>query len=165
MTPTAELKQLLLRRPVLTLAVAESLTAGQVQARIGSVSGSSGYFLGGVTTYSLEQKVRLLGVNRAHAKTVDSVSQRVAVEMAAGAVKLFDADLTLATTGYAEPAPARKVKVPQAWWAICHRHKGGAAEILSGFIEVPDADRVTVQARVADAVLGELVKYLREVRG
>jgi len=165
MNSAAELKKLLLKRPAFTLAAAESLTAGHVQAQIASVSGSSGYFLGGVTAYSLDQKVKLLGVNRAHAKSVDCVSQRVAVEMAAGAVKLFDADITLATTGYAEPAPAQKVKVPQAWWAICHRHKGGAAEILSGFIEVPDADRVTVQARVADAVLGELVKYLREVRG
>lgn len=164
MTPTAELKQLLLRRPALTLAVAESLTGGHVQAQIAAVSGSSEYFLGGVTAYSLEKKVKLLGVNRAHARTVNSVSQRVAVEMAAGAVKLFDADVTIATTGYAEPAPSQKVKVPQAWWAICHRHRGGAAEILSGFVEVPDADRVTVQARVADTVLGELVKYLREVR-
>jgi len=165
MNSAAELKRLILRRPALTLAVAESLTAGHVQARIASVSGSSKYFLGGVTAYSLEQKVKLLGVNRTHAKSVDGVSQRVAVEMAAGAVNLFNADITIATTGYAEPAPKKKVKVPQAWWAICHRHKGGAAEILSGFVEVPDADRVTVQARVADVVIGELVKYLRETRG
>jgi nicotinamide-nucleotide amidase len=164
MTSAAELKQLILRRPALTLAVAESLTAGHVQARIAAVSGASDYFLGGVTAYSLEQKVKLLGVNRPHAKAVNSVSQRVAVEMAAGAVNLFNADLAVATTGYAEPAPKWKVKVPQAWWAICHRHKGGAAEILSGFLEVPGADRITVQARVADAVLGELVKYLRETR-
>ena len=165
MNYAAELKRLTLRRPALTLAVAESLTAGHVQARIASVSGSSECFLGGVTAYSLEQKVKLLGVNRGHAKSVDGVSQRVAVEMAAGAVNLFNADITLATTGYAEPAPKMKVKLPQAWWAICHRHKGGAAEILSGFVEVPGADRITVQARVADVVIGELVKYLRETRG
>lgn len=165
MSSAAELKKLILRRPALTLAAAESLTAGLVQARIASVSGASDYFLGGVTAYSLEQKVKLLGVNRAHAKSVNSVSQRVAVEMAAGAVNLFNADLAVATTGYAEPAPAQKVKVPHAWWAICHRRKGGAAEILSGLVEVPDADRVKVQARVADVVLGELVKYLRETRG
>lgn len=164
MSTAAELKKLILRRPALTLAVAESLTAGQVQARIGAVSGASGYFLGGVTVYSLEQKVKLLGVNRAHARAVDCVSQRVAVEMAAGAVKLFGADLALATTGYAEPAPARKVRVPHAWWALCHQRRG-AAVVLSGLIEVPGADRVTVQERVAEAVLVELVNYLREVRG
>jgi len=165
MSHAAELKKLILRRPALTLAVAESLTAGQVQAQIAAVSGASDYFLGGVTTYTLEQKVKLLGVNRAHAKSVDCVSQRVAVEMAVGAAKLFGADLTVATTGYAEPAPKKKVRTPHAWWAVCHRHRSGAAVMLSGFVEVPGADRVTVQERVAETVLGELVRYLRETRG
>lgn len=163
MSTAAELKKLILRRPALTLAVAESLTAGQVQARIASVSGASDYFLGGITAYSLEQKVKLLGVNRGHARSVDCVSQRVAVEMAAGAANLFGADLAVATTGYAEPAPKKKVRTPHAWWALCHRHRG-AAVMLSGLIEVPGADRVTVQTRVAEAVLVELVQYLRELR-
>lgn len=163
MSTAAELKQLILRRPALTLAVAESLTSGHVQARIASVPGASEYFLGGVTAYTLEEKVKLLGVGRAHARSVDCVSQRVAVEMAAGAAKLFGADLAIATTGYAEPAPKKKVRTPLAWWALCHRHRG-AAVVLSGLIEVPGADRVTVQTRVAEAVLVELVNYLREVR-
>jgi nicotinamide-nucleotide amidase len=164
MSTAAELKKLILRKPALTLAVAESLTAGQVQARIAAVSGASDYFLGGVTAYSLAQKVKLLGVNRTHARSVDCVSQRVAVEMAAGACQLFGADLAVATTGYAEPAPKQKVRTPHAWWALCHRHRG-AAVILSGLIEVPGADRVTVQERVAETVLVELVNYLRERRG
>lgn len=163
MSTAAELRPLLLRRPALTLAVAESLTAGQVQARIASVSGASDYFLGGITAYSLEQKVKLLGVSRAHAKAVDCVSQRVAVEMAAGAARLFGADLALATTGYAEPAPKKKVPIPHAWWALCHQHRGSAV-VLSGFVEVVGADRVTVQERVAESVLAELVNYLQELR-
>jgi nicotinamide-nucleotide amidase len=164
MSTAAEIKSLILRHPKLTLAAAESLTGGQVQARLTSVSGASEYFLGGVTAYSLAQKVKLLGVNRVHAKTVDCVSQRVAVEMAAGAAQLFGADLAVATTGYAEPAPAKKVRTPQAWWALCHRHRG-AAVVLSGLIEIPGADRVTVQERVAEAVLAEVVNYLRQFRG
>jgi nicotinamide-nucleotide amidase len=164
MSTAVELKKLILRKPALTLAVAESLTAGQVQARIAAVSGASDYFLGGVTAYSLAQKVKLLGVNRTHARSVDCVSQRVAVEMAAGACQLFGADLAVATTGYAEPAPKQRVRTPHAWWALCHRHRG-AAVILSGLIEVPGADRVTVQERVAETVLVELVNYLRERRG
>jgi nicotinamide-nucleotide amidase len=164
MSAAAELRKLMLHRPALTLVVAESLTAGQVQARIAAVSGASDYFLGGVTAYTLEQKVKLLGVSRAHAKAVDCVSQRVAVEMAVGVAKLFGADLAIATTGYAEPAPKKKVRTPHAWWAICHRHRSGAAVMLSGLVEVPGADRVTVQARVAETVLAELVKYLRESR-
>ncbi len=165
MTNAAELKKLIMQKPALTLAVAESLTAGQVQAQIAAVSGASDYFLGGITTYTLEQKVKQLGVNRVHAKSVDCVSQRVAVEMASGALNLFGAQLAVATTGYAEPEPKKKVKTPHAWWAICHRVRGGAVMVISGFVEVPGADRVTVQERVAEAVLQELVQYLREVRG
>jgi nicotinamide-nucleotide amidase len=164
MSSATDLKKLMVGHPALSLAVAESLTAGHVQSRVASVSGSSDYFLGGVTAYSLGQKVKLLGVNRTHARSVDCVSQRVAVEMAAGAAKLFKADLAVATTGYAESAPKKNVRTPHAWWAICHQHRG-AAVMLSGLIEVPGADRVTVQVRVADAVLIELVKYLRELRG
>ncbi|HVT74101.1 MAG TPA: CinA family protein [Lacunisphaera sp.] len=163
MNPEHELKRLLLRRPRLTLAAAESLTAGHVQARIAAVSGASGYFLGGVTAYALEQKVRLLGVNRAHARRVDCVSQRVAVEMARGAVALFGADVAVATTGYAEPNRAAGVKAPLAWWALCHQRPGGAA-VVSGQLEMPGAARLEAQERVTLEVLNALVAYLREFR-
>ncbi len=159
----AGLNQLMLRSPRLTLAVAESITCGHVQAAIGAESGASAYFLGGVTAYSLEQKVKLLGVNRAHARRVNCVSQRVAVEMARGAGELFGADLAVATTGYAEPSPADAVKVPLAWWALCHRQRRGAV-IISGLVELPGATRAQAQERVTREVLGRLTAYLRELR-
>ncbi len=164
-TLALELKKLMLRRPAFTLAAAESLTAGHVQARIAAVPGASDFFRGGVTAYSLEQKVRLLGVNKAHARKVDCVSQRVAVEMATGATELFGTDLAVSTTGYAQPARAKGVRTPMAWWALCHRLRGGRLNIFSGQVEVPGASRVEAQARVAEAVLRELVSYLRDWRG
>ncbi len=164
MPPEAELKTLMLRAPRLTLAVAESLTSGRVQARIGAVSGASEYFLGGLTAYSLEQKVRHLGVNRAHARRVNCVSQRVAVEMAQGACALFGADLAVATTGYAEPCQAEGVGAPMAWWALCHRKRGGKAVVISGWVEMPGAKRVVAQEQVTQEVLRALVGYLWETR-
>lgn len=164
MNPPMELKRLLGRAPRWTLAVAESLTCGHLQALIGEVSGASDYFLGGITAYTLEQKVRHLRVNRTHAKQVACVSQRVAVEMAEGVCELFGADLGLATTGYAEPNRAAGVKVPLAWWALCHRRRGGRSVIISGLVEVPGAKRVAVQERVSREVLAALVGYLRESR-
>lgn len=165
MTTASDLKKLIMHKPALTLAVAESLTVGHLQAKIAAVSGASEYFLGGITAYTLEQKVKQLGVNRAHARSVNCVSQRVAVEMASGVAKLFGAQLALASTGYAEPSPKNKVKIPHAWWAICHRVRGGAVMMISGYVEVPGADRVTVQEKVSEAMLAELVNYLRETRG
>ena len=164
MKPEVELKNLILRQPRLTLAVAESLTCGHVQTLIGAVPGASEYFLGGITAYNLEQKVRHLGVNRAHARRVDCVSPRVAIEMAQGAVELFGADLAVATTGYAQPDVAAGVAVPMAWWALCHRRRGGRTQIIVEQVTVPAAGRVAVQERVAGVVLRALVAYLREIR-
>jgi nicotinamide-nucleotide amidase len=158
-----ELKHLMLREPRWTLAAAESLTCGRVQAGIGAVSGASEFFLGGVTVYSLDQKVRHLGVDRAHAESVDCVSQQVAEEMARGASVLFGSDLAVATTGYAEPA--RSVAIPRAWWAVWHDLRDGRAAVRSGLVELPGAERVKVQTLVADVAVSALVDYLREMRG
>jgi nicotinamide-nucleotide amidase len=164
-TAPLELKALLLQSPRLTLAVAESLTAGNVQARIASASGASEYFLGGVTAYSIDQKVKLLGIDRAAAKKVKCVSAEVAEQMARGACALFGADIAVATTGYAEPSPSDRVAAPFAWWAVARRGRGGKFSMRHGRVECPGATRTDTQKIVADAALAELVAFLREVRG
>ena len=164
MDVVAELKELMLREPCWTLAAAESLTSGRVQARIGTVSGVSSFFLGGLTAYSLEQKVRHLGIDRVEAEACNCVSQAIAEQMARGAAALFDSDLAIATTGYAEPDPARGIEAPMAWWAVWHHLGDGRAAVRSGLIEVPGAARTPAQDTVTAAVLGQLVEYLREVR-
>jgi len=158
------LKSLLLHRRRLTLAVGESVTAGHLQAGITAVPGASEFFVGGITAYSLEQKVRHLGVNRLRARRVNCVSAAVAEEMARGTCHLFDTELGVATTGYAEPAPTAGVDQPFAWWAIAHR-KRGRFTLRHGRIDCPGARRIEVQAIVAAATLAELVSFIRELRG
>jgi len=160
----SDLKALLLRPPPLTLAAAESMTCGRVQARIGAISGASDFFDGDITAYSLEQKVRHLGVIRELAEPVDCVSAAVAEQMALGACTLFGADVAVATTGYAEPAPARSVAVPFAWWAVAHRPAQWLGRTLSGRIDCPGASRTEVQEKVAAAALAALVTWLRDIR-
>lgn len=162
--PTRELKRLMLEAPALTLAVAESMTCGQVQAAIGAISGASDFFLGGITAYTLDQKVKHLGVNRTTARKVNCVSAEVAGEMARGACVLFGSDLGVATTGYAEPAPEEGVTEPFAWWAIAHRRRGRFITLRSGRVECVEARRTEAQAIVAAAAVAELTEYLRELR-
>jgi nicotinamide-nucleotide amidase len=161
----SELKRLMLATPALTLAAAESLTCGRVQARVGEISGASEFFLGGITAYSLEQKVRHLGVVRAAARRVHSVSAGVAEQMARGVCELFGSDLGVATTGYAEPSVADRVAEPFAWWAVAHRKRGKCVAVRHGRVECPGATRIDAQTIVADAVLAELIAYLAELRG
>ena len=152
------------KTPRLTVAVAESLTSGHVQARVGAISGASTFFLGGITAYSLEQKVKHLGVARVAARRVNSVAAQVAAEMASGVCALFGSDLGIATTGYAEPSPADGVTDPFAWWALAHRSRGRPAIVRSGRIECPGATRTDVQRMVADAVFAEFAAYVADWR-
>jgi nicotinamide-nucleotide amidase len=157
----SDLKGLMLRDPRLTLAVAESLTCGRLQARIGAISGASEFFLGGVTAYALDAKVRHLGVDRAEAAAVNGVSARVAEQMARGACVLFGADLGLATTGYAEPSAEWRVAEPFAWWGLARRQPGGGFAVSSGRVDCPGLARVDAQERAAAAALDALVGWLR----
>lgn len=159
-----ELKTLLERAPRLTLAVAESLTSGQVQARVGACSGASEFFLGGITAYTPEQKARHLGVDLRAAKKADGVSVEIARQMAIGAAKLFGSDLALATTGYAEPSKARGVRAPFAHWAFVHRRRGRIVAAGEGMVVGEGLKRVEMQAAVTDVVLAELLAYVRALR-
>jgi hypothetical protein len=53
----------LLRQRGLRLAVAESCTGGLIGHRLTNIPGSSDYYMGSVTAYAYEAKVRLLGVS------------------------------------------------------------------------------------------------------
>ncbi len=160
-----ELKDLMLGSPRLSLGIAESLTCGHVQARVGAISGSSEFFRGGITAYTVDQKVKHLGVNRAAAKRVYAVSAEIAVQMARGACALFDSDLGIATTGYSEAAPKKGIVEPFAWWALVQVRRGRVVAARTGRVECPGEARIHVQAIVAEAVVAELVGYLCKLRG
>lgn len=159
-----DLKTLMLAEPRLTLAVAESMTCGQLQARIGAISGASNFFLGGVTAYTLDQKVRHLGVGPAAAAAVECVSDEIARQMARGACRLFGSDLGAATTGYAEPAPHAGVAVPFAYWAVARREGSGGWLLRSGRIVCAGMERTPAQVAVAQAVVAELTAFVRKLR-
>lgn len=100
----------------LTIATAESLTAGLISSTIASVSGSSAYHYGGIVAYNIDMKVSLLDVDRALAESCNCVSPEIAVQMAQGAQKYLGADIILAATGYAEPP--EHSPTPYAWVTV-----------------------------------------------
>ena len=138
-----------------SIAVAESLTAGNLQALIAAVSGASRYFFGGVTTYNIDQKVALLGVDRAVAAPVNCVSEAVACQMAAGVRRLTGADVGIATTGYAEAWG--DITTPMAWIAV---DVGGV--ITTVRVEAPGRDRRAVQLHIAETALALALESLQK---
>jgi competence/damage-inducible protein CinA-like protein len=96
--------------PAATLATAESCTGGLLAERITRVPGSSDYFVGGVVTYSNEQKIRLLGVPPALLAEHGAVSEPVARAMAEGVCRALAADYGAGITGVAGPGGGSEAK-------------------------------------------------------
>jgi PncC family amidohydrolase len=100
--PAERLQALALERG-LTVATAESCTGGLVGHLITAVAGSSGYYLGGVVSYSDAVKTRLLAVPAEALERHGAVSAQVARAMAEGARASIGTDLAVAVTGVAGP--------------------------------------------------------------
>ena len=82
------------------VAVAESLTAGQISAQLGQGSGAADWYRGAVIAYDEEVKFTVLGVTRGPV-----VTDLCAREMAEGVRRLLQADLALGITGVGGPGP------------------------------------------------------------
>lgn len=86
-----------------TVATAESLTAGLISASIAAVPGASEVLLGGVASYTEDIKHRVLGVSLETLDTYTAVSTPCAREMAEGVRELMGAAVAVSATGYAGP--------------------------------------------------------------
>ncbi|AFZ51506.1 competence/damage-inducible protein A [Dactylococcopsis salina] len=130
-----------------TVAVAESCTGGGLGARLTSVSGSSGYFLGGIVAYSNEIKQKLLGVKAESLNQEGAVSGTVAQQMALGVKKQLHSDWGLSITGIAGPG-------------------GGTAEKPVGLvylgIATPDQETDQVELRLGEQRLRDTIRHVSE---
>ena len=108
----------LLRERGRTLACAESVTGGGVAERITRVPGSSAVFRGSAVVYTAEAKADVLGVAREVIERDGVVSEACARAMAAGARRLYGADVALALTGAAGPEPHDGAEPGLVWLAL-----------------------------------------------
>ena len=86
------------------LATAESCTGGLLSSAITASDGSSKWFERGFVTYSNEAKMSLLEVDQNLFEKFGAVSSQVAQQMAIGAIKNSNADLSISITGVAGPS-------------------------------------------------------------
>ena len=137
-----------------TIAVAESLTAGLVCARLADVPGASAVFRGGMVAYVADLKTSLLGVSEHLLREHGPVHADVARQMATGARLRLGADIGLATTGVAGPGAAEGHSPGTVHIAVDQ-----LGDISHRLLNVT-GDRAAVRTATVDAVLQLLLEQL-----
>lgn len=115
----------------LTFGSIESMTGGLFATTITNVSGASKVYKGSIITYTSEEKINIVGVNK---ETIDKetvVSSKVAQEMAMNGQKLLNVDICLSITGNAGPTVEKGNKqVGEAYIGICFKGVTAVASFL-----------------------------------
>lgn len=148
----------LLFRTRLTIATAESCTGGLVAHRLTNVSGSSSYFLQGVTAYSNASKISMLGVDPSVIEQQGAVSEATAKAMAEGIRRTAASDIGLSTTGIAGPTGGTPEK-PVGLLYIGLAAAEGTHVIKA--VPMPfEVNRLDFKERASQLALDEVRKYL-----
>ena len=140
----------------ITVATAESCTAGLISARIGDFSGVSEIFCEGYVTYSNEAKEKNLGVLRGTLKNFGAVSEQTAREMAEGVCKVSGARLGLSSTGIAGPTGGTADKpVGLVYMGVC---LDGETTVIK---KIFNGSRQEVREQTVEEIFKEVKKRLQ----
>ncbi|UQN16127.1 CinA family protein [Gulosibacter sp. ACHW.36C] len=168
---TAELGRVLIEAG-LTIAVAESLTGGELAAELVRVPGISASFQGGTVAYKFAAKRELLGVERSLLAAAGAVHPEVAQQMAAGVRRQFSfkgeraVDIGISTTGVAGPDPAADGQQPGTVFVGIDSIFGDRVVQLDFSNLVRDDDPVGSRHRIriatVEAAIFNLLEHLAE---
>lgn len=107
-----------------TVSTAESCTGGYIAHLLSQKSGASAYYAGSVVSYSYKAKEDLLQVDKTTLETKGAVSEKVATQMAIGALKNIQTDYTIAVSGIMGPDGGMPDKpVGTVWVAVGNNDK------------------------------------------
>jgi nicotinamide-nucleotide amidase len=137
------------------LSVAESVTAGFLQAAMASAEMALKFFEGGITTYNINQKVMHLGIDKKKGEECNCVSEQTANEMALGVCELFGTEWGIAITGYATSVPESDFKL-FAWFSICCKGK----IILAEKIDLKNQKAEDAQLEYVNIIIEKFIQIL-----
>jgi nicotinamide-nucleotide amidase len=140
-----------------SLAVAESVTSGHLQAAFSGAMDASKYFQGGITAYNLGQKARHLNVEPILADKVNSVEQRIANTMAVEVSKMFLSNYGIGITGYAALVAECAEEGLFAYFALSFEHE----VVLSGKLTSPAKFPPDVQVDYTNQLIKHVHDYLK----
>lgn len=139
-----------------TVSTAESCTGGALGAVLTSVSGSSGYYPGGVIVYANSTKMQLLGVSQQLLRDHGAVSRECAEAMALGCRETFGSTFSVAITGIAGPTGGSEEKpVGTVYIGVA----GPEGVLVSNHFF--SGDRDAIRAKSVDEALKQIVSYIK----
>ena len=139
-----------------TMSAAESCTGGMISELITSVSGSSAYYLGSVTSYANSVKTGVLQVPEEIIREHGAVSSECVAKMAEGVRKITGSDFSVATSGIAGPGGGSEQKPVGLVWIAVSSDRG-----TETFSHVFKNDRKRNIERFAAAALNHLRKKIQ----
>jgi nicotinamide-nucleotide amidase len=139
-----------------TVAVAESVTAGHLQAALSNATDAACFFQGGITAYNLGQKCRQLRVEPIQALECNCVSEKVSEQMAREVSRMFLSDYGIAVTGYATPVPEKGIEELFAYLCIVK----GEKTLLTKKLSPGKAKAFDAQVTFANSILVEFINIL-----
>lgn len=139
------------------ISIAESVTSGCLQLAFSEMPGAEKYFEGGLTVYTIDQKVRQLNIDHDEAKAVNCVSRNVTEVMALNVARLYGTEWSIATTGYATPIPESGNEI-YAFYVISYRGE----VVISDRVELhPLTKQMDAQNYFAECALSCLTQQLK----
>ena len=143
-----------------TVAVAESVTSGFLQFCFSQMIDASRYYHGGITAYTIDEKVKFLNINRETAEKCNCVSEETAEEMASNIAKSFETDWGIAVTGYATPVEESNFRL-YAYFSFSHKNN----IVLTRKLELhPRTDQKNAQIYYCEFILGCFKTQLSELQ-
>jgi nicotinamide-nucleotide amidase len=146
-----------LKRINSSVAVAESVTGGFLQAAFTIAKEASTFFQGGITAYNVGQKYRHLLIEPLHALSCNSVSLKIAENMAKHVCDMFGSAYGIATTGYAAPMPEKNINRLFTYYAISKE----STILFSGEIESKENEGMDTQIFYANEIMKKFLEILK----
>jgi PncC family amidohydrolase len=127
-----ELEKLIaiLKKRRLSLALAESCTAGFASYLLTKIAGSSKVFKGALVVYSLESKNKLFKIPKSLLIKDKGVSKKTALSLAKAVRKKFSASIGGSLVGFAGPTAKKGVKVGVIFVGIAFKNSSISKKII-----------------------------------
>lgn len=140
-----------------TIAVAESVSSGHLQAALSLATDASLFFQGGITVYNIGQKCRHLHIEPTHALGCNCVSEKISADMAVEVSRLFLSDWGIAITGYATEVPELGITELFAYYSFSFRGK----EVGTKKIKSKKMDALQVQLFYTNEILKTFADFIK----